>query len=446
MAYSTYEDWIETGKAWPKKIPRHWELKKFRFLFKFGRGLGITKSDLLEEGVPCVNYGEIHSQFGFEVIPEQHDLKCVDDTNLETGIASLLNDGDFVFADTSEDVEGSGNFTYLNSKTPAFAGYHTVIARPTTNNSSRFLAYLFDSKMFRFQIRKNVSGVKVYSITQDILKDCRVWLPPIEEQEKIVQFLDYKTHQIDQLIEKKKELIEKLDEQRIALITQAVTKGVNEKVKMKHSGIEWLGEVPEHWEIMQFKDRCRVVSGQVDPTLPEYEILPLIAPDHIEKGSGKLLETKTAKEQGAISGKYIFSKGDLLYSKIRPELNKICIAPSQGLCSADMYAIRTENGLSLDFLFYLMLSRYFHQYAILESMRVAMPKINREALGQFKILVPPLDEQNALVAKIKTSLTKIEDSVAVSKRSILILEEYRLALINSAVTGKIDISYHGEKP
>lgn len=273
---------------------------------------------------------------------------------------------------------------------------------------------------------------------EDITKMNWAW-PPFEEQKKIAGFLDYKTQQIEPLIEKKKALIEKLNEQRIAVITQAVTKGLNKNAKMKPSGVDWLGNVPEHWEIMQFKDRCRVVSGQVDPTLPEYEELPLIAPDHIEKGSGRLFETQTAKEQGAISGKYIFEKGDLLYSKIRPELNKLCIAPSQGLCSADMYAIRVENDFLIDFLFYLMLSKYFHQYAILESMRVAMPKINRDALGQFKILVPPVNEQVKIVGKIKTALEKIRNNIDISNRSILILEEYKSTLITDAVTGKIDV-------
>lgn len=204
MEYSAYNKWKKTEIDCPESIPEHWELKKLRFLFAFGRGLGITKSDLKDEGVPCINYGEIHSKYGFETVPERQDLKYVDEGYLFSGEKSLLKCGDFVFADTSEDIEGSGNFSYLNSDTPTFAGYHTVIAKPITNTSSRFLAYLFDSQIFRYQIRKNVSGVKVFSITHDILKHSSAWLPTEEEQNSIVAFLDCKTKKIDRLIEKKR--------------------------------------------------------------------------------------------------------------------------------------------------------------------------------------------------------------------------------------------------
>lgn len=439
MDYPAYPVYRESGIEWLGKIPDHWELKKFRFLFSFGRGLGITKENLLDEGVPCINYGEIHSKYGFEVIPEKHPLKCVTPDYLETDTSSLLSAGDFVFADTSEDIEGSGNFSHLNSDVPTFAGYHTVIARPISNDVPRYMAYLFDSLPYRFQIRKTVSGVKVFSITQAILKNCYLWLPQKTEQIQIAQFLDHKTQQIDQLISKKQALIDKLNEQRIALITHAVTKGLNPAVTLEDSGVEWLGEVPEHWDVMKFKDRCNVVSGQVDPALSDYENLPLVAPDHIEKGKGKFLGAPSSKEQGAISGKYLFDKGDLLYSKIRPELNKLCIAQSQGLCSADMYAIRTQQGLKIEFLFYFMLSKYFHQFAVLESMRVAMPKINRDALGILKILVPPLAEQQKIIEQLVEQIDRIDRMVELNRETIDKLKEYRTALITAAVTGKIDL-------
>ncbi|WP_347275277.1 restriction endonuclease subunit S [Candidatus Kuenenia sp.] len=212
-----------SGKEWLGNVPAHWEIKKFRYLFIFGRGLGITKSDLTDEGVPCISYGEIHSKYGFEVIPEQHELKCVSETYLETGKDSLLSEGDFVFADTSEDVEGSGNFSYLNSKTPIFAGYHTVIARLKTDDDPRYLAYLFDSLPYRFQIRRNVSGVKVFSITQDILKSCYVWLPPKSEQKKISDFLSKAICRINRMADAACKAIVFLEEYRSAIITDAVT-------------------------------------------------------------------------------------------------------------------------------------------------------------------------------------------------------------------------------
>lgn len=208
---------------WLGEVPEHWGITKFRYLFSFGRGLGITKSDLKDEGIPCLNYGEIHSKYGFEVIPEEHPLKCVPEAYLQEGQASLLKSGDFVFADTSEDIEGSGNFSYLNSDTPTFAGYHTVIARLESNDIPRFLAYQLDSIMYRYQIRKAVTGVKVFSITQQILKSCYVWLPPIKEQLDIVDYLDGQLGAIDKMLQVNNKTIDKLNEYRTSLITAAVT-------------------------------------------------------------------------------------------------------------------------------------------------------------------------------------------------------------------------------
>lgn len=143
-----------------------------------------------------MNYGEVHSKYGFELNPKKHELKCVSEDYLKKSPNSLLSDGDFVFADTSEDIEGSGNFTYLNGEHRVFAGYHTVIARPLGKTNKRFLAYLCDSLSYRGQIRQKVKGVKVYSITKGILKSTAIWLPKSEEQKSIVNFLDEKTAQI----------------------------------------------------------------------------------------------------------------------------------------------------------------------------------------------------------------------------------------------------------
>lgn len=213
----------DSGVEWIGEIPEHWEVKRFRNMFTLGKGLTITKENLRDEGIFCVNYGEIHSKFGFEVNPEIHDLKCVEEEYIKTNFNSLLKKGDFIFADTSEDIDGSGNFTYLNSDKRIFAGYHTVIARPKFNHNSRFLAYIFDSTSFRNQIRVKVKGVKVYSITQAILKEPYVWFPARNEQDLIVDYLDRKIIEILQTISLKEKEIEKLKEFKSTLINSAVT-------------------------------------------------------------------------------------------------------------------------------------------------------------------------------------------------------------------------------
>lgn len=217
------EDMKDSGVEWVKLIPNEWNLKRSNYVFKFSKGLSITKENLQDEGIPCINYGEIHSKYGFEVNPKKHKLKCVSKEYIKSNSNALIKYGDFIFADTSEDIKGCGNFSYLNSEDRIFAGYHTVIARTLENISSRYLAYLFDSDDWRSQIRTKVSGIKVFSITQSILKKTEVILPILEEQKLIVDYLDNKFLSIDSMINSMKRQIEKLKEAKQSLISEAVT-------------------------------------------------------------------------------------------------------------------------------------------------------------------------------------------------------------------------------
>ena len=213
----------DSGVEWLGDVPEHWTVLKNRHIFNFSKGLSITKENLQESGIPCVSYGEVHSKFGFEFNPEIDDMKFVSEEYLKTSKNCLLNSGDFIFADTSEDFEGSGNFSYLNSNSQVFAGYHTVIARLKSKQKPRFFAYIFDSNAHRKQIQTQVKGIKVFSITQGILKDIYSWLPPVHEQDLIVEYLDNECKKISLLKAKQIELIEKLKEYRSSIISHAVT-------------------------------------------------------------------------------------------------------------------------------------------------------------------------------------------------------------------------------
>lgn len=223
----------DSGIEWLGEIPSHWEVKKLKQLFNFNKGLTITKENLEDTGIPCVNYGEIHSKFGFELDLEKHQLKFVNENYLHSDVKAIIRKGDFVFADTSEDVDGSGNFTYLKSDDEIFAGYHTIVARTNHEIESRYFAYQFDSIPFRTQIRQSVKGIKVFSITQGILKNVQTWMPPLEDQILIVNFLDKKVHAIQNLTQTLKSEIKLMLEYKTALISEVVTGKVdvrNEKL------------------------------------------------------------------------------------------------------------------------------------------------------------------------------------------------------------------------
>lgn len=213
----------DSSVEWLGEIPEHWKVVKFRYKFQTTKGLTITKSNLLDKGIPCVNYGEIHSKYGFELDPEIHNLKYVAEDYIETNKNSLLSRGDFVFADTSEDIEGSGNFTHLNSDIPTFAGYHTIIARLNDSSDYRYFAYFFESTTYRKQIQNLVKGVKVYSITNKILKDTVLICPPEEEQKEIARNIDNQVNKIFAASVKLEESIKKLKLFRQSIISEAVT-------------------------------------------------------------------------------------------------------------------------------------------------------------------------------------------------------------------------------
>ena len=215
----------DSGIDWIGQVPEGWEMVKFKYFFNTSKGLSITKECLVDEGIPVINYGQIHSSMSKQVQSCDFRLPFVPDYYLSKKGANL-NQGDFVFADTSEDLEGAGNFsTRIDSTGPLLAGYHTIIARLNNYDEYdfRYFMHLFDSLAIRKQIQNKVSGIKVYSITQGILNSIFVIIPPKSEQQKIANLLDEKTAQIDKLVQIKNQQIENINKQRQTLIYDYVT-------------------------------------------------------------------------------------------------------------------------------------------------------------------------------------------------------------------------------
>jgi len=436
MKYPIYSKYRKSEIETPHSIPTHWEEKKFRFLFTLGRGLGITKSDLVDEGIPCINYGEIHSKYGFEVVPEKQELKCVVEEYLESSVNSLLETGEFVFADTSEDLEGSGNFAYLNSNTPTFAGYHTVIARPQGEHLSRYIAYFIDSSLYRSQIRKSVSGVKVFSITQAILKDSYIWLPPIEEQKSITVFLDSKIQRIDLLIEKKKVLIEKLEEQRIAVITQAVTKGIHENAKLKPSGVDWFGDVPEHWDVLRAKFVSDIFVPQRNkPELNLSEGMPWITMDDMKGDYISKANLFVDKGEQAKAGSKILKKNSVIASCVGnfgiSSVNSIDVIINQQLQAF------IPKDIDSDFLREIILVS--RSYFELIGTAATLVYVNQLGFENMPVPLPKIKEQVEIVSFIKQEKLQFKKMITTTAKTIETLQEYRSAIITSVVTGKIDV-------
>ena len=202
---------------------KEWKTVRMKDVFSFSKGLSITKENLEENGIPVISYGQIHSKQNKGVQINDSLIRFVNESYLETGEKSLTQQYDFIFADTSEDLEGCGNNVYVDRNETLFAGYHTIILRNKKHQDNKFLAYLFLSDNWRTQIRQSVCGIKVFSITQKDLAPVEIVLPSYEEQIQISKYLDKKTSAIDAIVLSITKQIDSLKTYRRALINEAVT-------------------------------------------------------------------------------------------------------------------------------------------------------------------------------------------------------------------------------
>ena len=213
----------DSGIEWIGEIPEHWEVKRMKSIYNFGKGLNITKADLVDKGISVISYGQIHSKLNTGTCIKDSLIKYVPEIFLENNNASLVKKGDIIFADTSEDLEGCGNCIYIDRDMLLYAGYHTIIAKNISTYINRFFSYLFQTDCWRSQIRKMVNGVKLFSIPQKLLSSTDIITPSLSEQQSIADYLDQKCSEIDKLISIKQQKIEKLKDYKKSLIFECVT-------------------------------------------------------------------------------------------------------------------------------------------------------------------------------------------------------------------------------
>lgn len=308
-----------------------------------------------------------------------------------------------------------------------------------------FLERLFRSLPMRQKFKAEATGLGTGSagflrLYGDTFGAIPILLPQLPEQRQILSVISRAERDFVRLLQGKRRLIGLLNEQKQATIQVAVTRGLGSERPLKPSGAEWLGDVPLHWSLKRFKFIASVSSGQVDPRDPEHRTKILVAPNHIKIGAGTIHSYETAEEQGADSGKYEVRRGQIIYSKIRPNLRKAAIAPVDCLCSADMYALSiNEREIRPRYFLLILLSAPFTKYAVDCSMRVAMPKVNREALGECLLWYPPLEEQDAILDSVSAAIAKLDSAIDSIDQEIKAIRELRTRFIADLVTGKVDV-------
>lgn len=397
----------DSGIPWIGEVPEGWEFSKIKYHCTMKSGDNITALDISDNGEYPVYGG--NGLRGFYKIYNKNG------NHILIGRQGAL----------------AGNVHLVNGK--FWATDHAVIV---TLKNDVFINYFF-----RMLESMNLNQYALDTAAQPGLSVSRIMnlnivLPNLKEQHRIADFLGSKCSEIDTLIENLRARMESAKEYKKAVITEAVTKGLDKDAKMKDSGVEWIGEIPEGWKVVRFKHIASIKSNLVQPD--KYMKYPQIAPDNIEKDTGRLLSHQTVEESGVISGNHLFYRGQILYSKIRPNLNKLTVAPFDGLCSADMYPI--ESKLPTLFMVYSMLSTYFvSQVSLIIQDRVKMPKINQEELGEIKVAVPSQQEMLTIADYLDSKCSEIDALLQNYEYQIATLEEYKKSLIYEYVTGKKEV-------
>lgn len=414
----------DSGIEWIGEIPEGWEVSQLKYATRW-------KS---EKGCPDAPVLSLYRDFG--VVPKDSRDDNHNVTSLDTSNYKVVDIGDLVINKMKAWQGSMAVSDYRGIVSPA---YH-VCSITSNKVNKRYLHHLLRNPAYLPEYARLSTGMRIgqWDLGFDDFKNIPFLIPPLDEQAKIADYLDNGCASLNAMLSKTRSSIEEYKKLKQSVITQAVTKGVRGEREMKDSGIEWIGEIPMDWTIQRFARVTEVKSNLVSPD--NYLEYPQISPENIEKDSGKLLlPCKTVGEVGIISGNHLFHKGQILYSKIRPKLNKVCIAPFDGLCSADMYPIETNNDTR--YIMYCILSDGFlQQVSMITENRVKMPKINQTELSKLLLAMPNfLDEQKEIAAYLDAKCAEIDGLIAKKEQLVKELESYKKSLIYEVVTGKREV-------
>ncbi|SFZ84000.1 restriction endonuclease subunit S [Tenacibaculum maritimum] len=409
-AYETYKD---SDVEWIGKIPENWKSVSLKWI-----------SNITKGRKPKVDYDES----GENLLPYL-SMEFLRDKTSNPTYASIDEKG-LVFVDDGDILilwDGSKAGEIVKAKKGVLSSTMAKIDITDSDFESTYLNYLL--QLGEKHIQENTIGMGIPHVSGDVLKGLKMLLPPKQEQTQIAAYLDYHTQLIDTLISKKETLIQKLQEQRQAIINEAVTKGLNKNVALKDSGIEWLGEIPEHWEVVKLK---YVLNNLNNIRIP------------LSSSKRGVMKNKVYDYYGA-SGvidkveDYLFEGKNILIGEdganlISRSKRLVFIADGKYWVNNHAHILHPKIG---DIEFYTELLELIDFTPIIEGS--AQPKLTQDALMNIQIPNPPVEEQIEIKNFINIKIKKANDLIYKIKNSIQKLKAYRQSLISEAVTGKIDV-------
>jgi len=422
MEYSSYPEMKDSCIEWLGEIPEHWEIIKIKWMSRVFRGQSPRP-------IEDPKYFDENGKFGWvrisDVTNSNMYLNETEQTLSELGASLSVK---LFPKDIFLSIAGSVGKPCINKiKCCIHDGF---VYFPDYKENKKFLYYIFKTKKCFEGLGKKGTQLNLNS---NIVGDIKIGLPSLSEQKSIADFLDHETKKIDKLIEKKEKLIELLEEKRQAIISKSVTKGLDPDVPMMDSGIEWLGEIPEHWDIKKLKYIVTLINEKTDDTKDE----KYIGLENIESDTGKLIDfIKGEKIDGSPKK---FRKDDILFGKLRPYLAKSTIAKFNGICTGELLVFRPNEGILNEFLHYLTLSNDFIEVVNSSTYGSKMPRASWDFIGDLKTPLPELEEQKSIIKNIENKVDQIISLKNKIQEQISNFKEYRQALITNAVTGKIDV-------
>lgn len=439
--YKAYPEYKDSAVEWLGKIPCHWKTISISRLFSRTKRSGYTEKELLS----------VYRDYG--VIPKSSRDDNNNKPSEDLSPYQLVQPNDLVMNKMKAWQGSIAISEYEGIVSPAYFVYQPnkilfELAHP------KYVHYLLRNPIYVTQYLSRSKGIRVnqWDLDPDEFRNIELLLPDKIEQEKIYSFLDHETAKIDNLIEKQQQLIELLKEKRQAVISHAVTKGLNPDVPMKDSGIEWLGEVPEHWDVSYLKyvianEKNAMVDGPFGSSVNTET-------DYVEQGI-PVIRTVNITNLGFSSEnlkfmryeKYIQLKrhsvrpNDVLFSKVGT-IGNACILPDSIpeaiLSTTGSCKITLEQGSVIpEYLVYVIQSMNEQLMQIANSN--VQPFLNMSNIRGLNIPLPKLDEQKDILQAININLLKIDDLIDKASKFELLLQERRTALISAAVTGKIDV-------
>ncbi|MBW4968851.1 restriction endonuclease subunit S [Croceibacter atlanticus] len=429
-----YKKYKESGVEWLEEVPEHWEV---------GR-LGSILNPVSSKNHPNEILLSITREKGVIV----RDMENLDDNHNYipddlTGY-KLLKEGQFGMNKMKAWQGSYGVSSYTGIVSPAYYTFEF-----TKNIDPRFFHIAIRSKLYVSFFGKASDGVRIgqWDLSKDRMKRIPLAIPPLTEQTKIAQFLDDKTTKIDEAIAIKEQQINLLKERKQILIHKAVTRGLDDSVPLKDSGVEWIGEIPEHWEVKKLTYLTKFITCGLasTPTYVNEEIgKPFLSAQNVRpfKMNYKKFNFIPIRLHKQLTAIRKIEKGDLLLTRVGAGIGDVAIFNEDLDCAVyvSLTHIRVLKSVFNKFIMYFLGSyaaKLMHEEGTV--LAGGQGNLNVNNLRKYRFSVPPLSEQKEISAYIETASQKIETAIGLKQQEIEKLKEYKRSLINGVVTGKVKV-------